>query len=558
MPRAHKASQSVLVQVCVASFKRVEVMAPAQSKNAVESLQVKCTIDHSPSVFTKSSKRYKAIMQEWLEHPELGAIPIPSWKVLVSPKNRLGVSLNIQYAHMDLSVRIHTKGYAAERPKVGVVVRRTDPKKIQELRDHNLAMQAAAPSLFPPLNTTSPEAVMECVGGNHLTLVFRMYGAQYTSPLSGITYIVADDEAELHDRVDRGHVYLVLKDGIPDEDLEFLSEYLNSDQNENQCTSEVSTLSQVDKVVKEELLKTPHPAVSKVTATVLHESMLKLKPDNVGDMAHYSVALNPKSGYCSELINWHSRNINPKEMSVSSRWFGEIAKTMGKLYPLVIMGSSMVQYRGETKLEQVRPNPDISRAISLPEMNGIMKDPTNISEVQEFLNDNRDLFKAEFVNCLRATSLVHSIFHIFEEPACRLLFSKSLAAHVKFDHNVSGKYSLEKLRLLRNSWLIYIQSQHSELAGVSAKFGLEVGGETVVAASSDLGEVRERFTVCACVRVCLRVCVCVCVRACVCVCVRVCVCVCVCVGVCVSVSVFVCVFVCVRVRVCVLCCCRVL
>ena len=36
------------------------------------------------------------------------------------------------------------------------------------------------------------------------------------------------DEQELKDRVATGHSYFVLRDDVPDEDLIFLSEYLNS------------------------------------------------------------------------------------------------------------------------------------------------------------------------------------------------------------------------------------------------------------------------------------------------------------------------------------------
>eukprot|EP00973_Karenia_brevis_P067294 9359410-Karenia_brevis.AAC.1 len=114
-----------------------------------------------------------------------------------------------------------------------------------------------------------------------------MYEAGMTSEVSKIAFVPGADDPDLSQVVETGHVYHILKDGIPDADLEFLSEYLNSDQNGNQATSEISTLGQVDKCIAKMLEKTPHPTVSDVVKSVSAESLLKLRPDTIGDMAHF-------------------------------------------------------------------------------------------------------------------------------------------------------------------------------------------------------------------------------------------------------------------------------
>ncbi len=445
-------------------------MAPAQSKNAAEALDIKCSTDHQPTVYVKAAKRFKQIISDYKESDE--AIAIPPGKVFVSPFNRLGVYLNLMYAHEDLGPNIHKKGYDPSRPKVGVVSRRTDPAKVKRLKEHALNMQSASPSLYPPLSASSAYDCFECVGGNHLTLVFRFYETNYTSPITGITYVVPEDENELRDKVSRGHNYIVLRDDVPDDDMKFLSEYLNSDQNQNQCTSEISTLAAVDKAVKDELKVTPHPKVSKIVQVVSAESMVKLRPDSIGDMAHYANNL-IGTGYVSEVVHWHSRNINPKEMSVSPRWLGDAAKTFGKTYPIVLMGCTFVQYRGELKLEQVRPLPDISRAIGLPELNNQMKDPTNLNACEEYCRDNRKLLTEEQKKLFNSPPKASSCFNIFEEAATRLLFTKSLGS-VGFDHNVSGKFTIEKLKSLRHHWVKMLEATYDELVGLAARFDIGV------------------------------------------------------------------------------------
>ena len=87
----------------------------------------------------KASKRYKLIMEEYREKDV--PIPIHAWKILPSPKNRLGAHLNMMYIHFDLSVNMHRKGFDPTRPKPSHVVRRTNPEKIKALKAHAANMQ---------------------------------------------------------------------------------------------------------------------------------------------------------------------------------------------------------------------------------------------------------------------------------------------------------------------------------------------------------------------------------------------------------------------------------
>ena len=445
-------------------------MAPAAASKdqAADAIDVKCNTDHQPAVYMKAAKRFKQIINDWKERDE--AIPIKCWMVLPSPLNRLGINLNMMYVHQDLGPNIHKKGFDPSRPKPGVVVNRSNPEKIKKMKEHAMKMFNGAAGLYPPLNLASSEVHYECVGGNHLTIVFRLYQAGMTSPLNGIHYVVSDDEPELRDKVELGHNYLVLKDGIPDDDLVFLSEYLNSDQNQNQCTSEVSTLAATAKIVKAELKVTPHPKVSAVITKVTSESLVRLKPDSIGDFAHYCCNQSG-TGYVDELIDWHCRNVNPKEISVSPRWYGDAAKTFGKVHPLMLMGLTFVQYRADQKLEQVRPLPDISRAIGLPQMNALVKEGVALAAAEEVARDNRKMFEEEFKKLLGANSSSNALFNMFEEALARLLLSMNLGG-LKFHHTVSGKFSKEKAVSLQSAWLRHVEEQHDEMKGIMDRFGI--------------------------------------------------------------------------------------
>lgn len=445
---------------------------------------MKCTAAHNPAAFVKASKRYKQIMKDYAERD--GPVAIKAWKILPSPLNRLGAPLNIQYIHCELGQNVLSDvGFDPKRPNPGVVVRRTNPDKIKKLQQHAMMMNANSPRLFPPVHAESPECVYECISANHLTCLLRMFEAKMTSELTKQTFVVPKDDSDLANVVESGHLYHVLRDDIPDVDMEFLSEYLNSDQNQNQCTSEISTLAQVDKIIKKELETTPHPKVSSVVRSVMQESMLKLRADSIGDMAHYCINM-AGTNYISQLVFWHSRYVNPREMSVSPRWLGDVARIMGKQFPNIVLGMTLLQYRGEMKLPQTRPNPDISRSIGAAELNSLVKDAsvTNVEKTEEFLRDTINLLSSEFVTRLGSTEAVGFMFTMLQEVSARLLLSKDLNAG--FDHSVSGKFDITKLISLRASWMQHLENNvDKKLKGVGAQFDIMPDTEHMPDPASD-------------------------------------------------------------------------
>jgi hypothetical protein len=427
----------------------------------------KITGEHNAANMLKAGKRYKQIIDAWKEKEDY---PVKPWTVLPSPMNRW---INMPYAHCSLGPGIVEKSFDPHRPKCGHVVRRTDPDKIKCLKNHARALSSSCPELWPPLHLDSPQVCMECVGGNHLFTVFKFFEASFTSPINGITYTLSNDEPDLVDRIQIGHPCIVLRDGIPDDDLAFLAEYLNADQNDNQGTSDMATLSAVNKVLVEELKTTPHPAIVKVISKVTEKSLLKLKADSIADQATFCAHLNPSLNLMEELMAWHSRHVNPKEMSVSPGWLGTTAKALGKIRPICLFGSTLIQYRGLNKLEQVRPSPDISRSIGLPEVNSVMKDPKNIDECEELLGGVRNTIQPEIAKRLGSEKVAQSMFHKLVEAVCLLLYSKSLAT-IDFHHKVSGKFTHDKMLAIQAAWLKQLEANNSELEGIALLFGIDM------------------------------------------------------------------------------------
>lgn len=431
----------------------------------------KCNQDHDLKNYGKASLRMKKILASHglpLGKPE--AKRIVASDILPSPFNRLGRPLNLQYIHKDLAPNLVKEGWQENRPSPGFVVTRTKEPTLKRLHEHNAKMHESYGGLLPPL-MVGDRCNKECLGGNHLTMTLRMFRTNYSSPITGQTFSVPDDDDGLKTAVEVGHHYYELNDDISDEDCIFLSEMLNSDQNQNQCNSE-DHLRELIVTSIASLITPSKPTVSTtdIIEKVCRESVVKLRPDHVGDMAQYVVQFH-NSPYNTELTKWYAENVNPRELTVSAKWFADIAKAFGKQRPLTKLAATFVQYRGITITTQARPNPDLSRTLDLPLLNSLAgKDVDKLDEVEEFLVNARIRFEKYLAEKLSKEKGIRHI-HNLSEAAMRLLCSKSL--EVPFQHSVSGKYSAEKLNALETYWVKDLQAKNPSLGNMLKDFGIK-------------------------------------------------------------------------------------
>ena len=239
----------------------------------------------SPAKAAKDSARYQQIMNERLLKPD--AQRILSKQVLCSVFNR---QINTRYIIEDLGPRIRDKGFAPDRAHVGMVRLVRGEKAKQSLIAHNAKMRKCAAGHYPPLEVTAEQLVelYECVGGNHLTTAVGCFAIKLEA-FNGFVFDPPDDDSNLKLVTNEGHLYFILKPDTPDADMVFLSEYLNAAQNQDQFHSEMHLQSTVRNKAFQLLAEKPYVS----TATIIHEvccdSVVKLRADNVGDLATWVV-----------------------------------------------------------------------------------------------------------------------------------------------------------------------------------------------------------------------------------------------------------------------------
>ena len=417
--------------------------------------------EHNANVFVKSSARYRNILQQHGLPKGSGGEPrrIAPTKVLPSPFNRRGRPFNFQYIHMELCPNIKKDGFRQDRPSPGIVVRRSGENLVR-LHATSRELMVTCGKLLPSM-TIDETANRECLGGNHLTMALRMFSASYTSSISGARFEVKGDE-ELKDVCAEGHHYIELDENVSDDDCKFLSELLNSDQNQNQTNSEDHLRLHIKQML-DGLITPERPMVptSTIITKVIDTSIVKLRPDHVGDTAQFIVGFHG-SPYVDQLSRWYAQNVNPRQLSISARWMADIARTFGKTRPLCKLAATLVHYRGFVVTPGTAPNPDTSRTIDVPLMTNLAQ---NSAADLDWLEEEMRTYRAKFSGYMTTklgSDMAADQFLGVEELAMRLLCGKTMVLQ-GFTHGVSGKFSKEKVEDLYKCWAKNMGTSHDEL-----------------------------------------------------------------------------------------------
>ena len=166
---------------------------------------------------------------------------IKASRILVHYCNRGGNHPNLPYVHTGPAEDFAVSGYDPKKPKVGIVMRKSDPAKWQRVLNHNLAFSSNS-ELCPPI--FKDVADHAAIGGTHHALSVRLWEAEMRSPITGRVFSVTanpecKEDDDLPEVIANGHQYWVLSDECPEADLRLVSDYANAEQDKNLTTDQV-------------------------------------------------------------------------------------------------------------------------------------------------------------------------------------------------------------------------------------------------------------------------------------------------------------------------------
>ena len=183
------------------------------------------------------SKFVAAEMVKYALHPDqTEPILVDVDTCLVSFYNRGGGPLNMPYVHLKLCKKsIGTDGYDPKRPRPAVAIHYEDKELILKLQDHNLKFMEGN-NLYPPI--FKDKAVNATLASSHLFCGHRLFKNCCKSEFTGYVFEPNAWDTQHVFLLENGAPCYLLKQGLPATSARVISDYYNSDQNDNKVFDE--------------------------------------------------------------------------------------------------------------------------------------------------------------------------------------------------------------------------------------------------------------------------------------------------------------------------------
>ncbi len=250
--------------------------------------------------------------------------------VLVSPLNRDGAPPNVQHVHSGILKSFATKGFDRTRPAVGICVAYTSSEGKAALLEHNMSFSKGE-ALLPPIHAEGP--LYGSLAGSHLNLALRVLKSGSYSTVGDLKRLLSESQS-LEEMVTAGHRWWILPEDVPANELIDISLWRNQDQNENQGTHEVEVLQSI--ISSARLLGSQRKSSSVVSLADLiayaqRRNPAKLSPMVLTTMTRYfsQFLADGCQHLVTELVDYHSVMVNPRELVVSNRFFANLTKEAG-------------------------------------------------------------------------------------------------------------------------------------------------------------------------------------------------------------------------------------
>ena len=188
-------------------------------------------------------------------------------QVGVHRANRNGHMPNLLYIYDTLTPNVQKDGFDPRRARPGIVIHCATAEKVARQLAYNESCFESAPGMWPPIDRE--KMLYFSLAFSHMTIKLRLHEANHTCTSTGRCFKAISDDSELQYAIATGHSYIVLSEDTTDEEAKILSEWYNSDQDQNNSSTEASLLRSIASVCRPMLASGPHIKVATVTQQVL-------------------------------------------------------------------------------------------------------------------------------------------------------------------------------------------------------------------------------------------------------------------------------------------------
>ena len=381
-------------------------------------------------------------------------------QILVNPFNRDGAPPNVQYIHNTLLKNIKTKGFDRTRPLPGICVEFRSEKAKAKLLEHNRRWSKGNP-LFPPIH--EDQVLYGSLAGSHLNIALRLIKGGCRSPVGDLNSLLLEDEA-LKDVALNGHRWLILPEDTLKSIQVDISLWRNQDQNDNQGTHEMEIIQSIKatvEVMSETEKKVP---IADIVAKVLKRNPAKMPTRILETLAKFYIQFlgQGEQNLINELIDFHSTNVNPKELVVNNAFFEALTSEAALLKtPLLRHYLLLTQYTKEKTRAQAG-NADVSVFLEPANIVALVKKGELIKNVEDKLREIRNTHLPILTKVLGESQAKNELA-IWVDLIIRCLLCKPWPESFKMKKTVIGKFSNEKIRFLGMEWAKYIDEKHTDM-----------------------------------------------------------------------------------------------
>ena len=439
--------------------------------------------DINSGQFIKLAQRVEASLKTFCEHAVTKQIA--PFKLYPAPHNRDGSAPNVMHIHKGILGSIKKMGFDRARPQPGICIEFKSPEGKAALLAHNRRFLQGNP-LLPQVN--EKEALYGTLASTHFNLALQTLHAGIQGPQGDMSKCV-EESGSLKDFVENGHHWWILKETIPKEAQLEISTWRNQDQNENQQTHEVELI-QTIKSTAEDLYRGGHRKINLAELCAMAEKRnpTKTSPTMMMALCKYYIGFveDKQTGLVSELQDFHSSTVDPKELVVNASFFqclntGEVLQKA----PFTRHYLLLTQYTTE-KIKAGAAGGGTAAFLDGNIIANFAKKPDQVAELEKLLEDLRGKYLSTLADALGCRQARQEL-SVYTDLVVRCVLAKAFPDLGLKCSISTGKFSTEKAKGLGVFWGKVLDRKYPT-ENFSKKLGLQEEEKTAASSSGGAAE----------------------------------------------------------------------
>ena len=346
---------------------------------------------------------------------------IPPQRILVAVQNRNGTPPNVQHIHKMILKSFLVQGYDYSRPPVGICVEVKSAEGRKKLLDHNKKFQS---TLMAPIFADG--VAYASIACTHLNTALRYLTSGKPSPAGDLSGLL-EQQPNLKEAAEVGHKWWALPEDTDPQLLTDISQWRSQDQADNQVAHEMEVLQLVATSARPLAKQSEYVAVKDIIAKASRQAAPKQSQVLIEILSklYVSILASGSSELVGELIEFHSQEVNPSEITVSGKYFENLCKQdIWQTLPFLRHYLILAQFTTEGSVAR-SVGPQLAWFLDVKSIDNLVKTKPDAKEAETLLKGFRERYLPALAPAMCA-SLAHIEVGHLAIAIVRTIFGKGL------------------------------------------------------------------------------------------------------------------------------------